>query len=322
MTVAHLVCALALAGCHARRPSAIAVIPRTEGTVFWEAAHVGAEVAAHRTGASVYWIAPTREDDVEGQIALVERVAASRYQGLVLAPDEALPLINPVRNAVSRGVPTVIIGSRLPLPPGDRLSYIVNDDQQGGRIAAERTAALLHGRGSVAVLGITPDITGVMIRERAFEERLAAIAPGIRIVEKRTGVFNVPHEQQVAEEALRSHPDIGVMVALMSTTLDGVLAALESSPQSRPVQAIGFDYSGLPPFAQHPSLDSIVQEDTRSIGENAIELIQRLRRGEAVPSITQIAPVVITSSNANSAEVRRMLAQDWTLGQWTWSSIR
>ena len=34
-----------------------------------------------------------REDDVEAQIELVDRVVSSGYQGLVLAPDQALSLL-------------------------------------------------------------------------------------------------------------------------------------------------------------------------------------------------------------------------------------
>src|SRR5579875_2416526 len=175
-------------GCPLRRqPPTIAVIPRTEGTLLWESAHVGAEFAAHHTGASIYWIAPTREDDVEGQIALVERMTSGRYQGLVLAPDQALSLISPVRRVLAQGIPTVIIGSPLPLPAGGKLSYILNDDEEAGRLAAQRIGTVLHGRGTVAVLGMTPDVTGIMVRERSFERALAAAFPEVRVVEKHLG---------------------------------------------------------------------------------------------------------------------------------------
>src|SRR5215831_13815113 len=100
-----------LSGCHRSAPTKIAVIPRTTGAMMWEPEHGGVLAAALRSGAQVYWNAPTREDDIQGQIALVERVADGGYQGLVLAPDHALALITPVRRAISRGVSTVIIGS-------------------------------------------------------------------------------------------------------------------------------------------------------------------------------------------------------------------
>jgi ribose transport system substrate-binding protein len=306
-------------GCASRQPR-IAVIPRTEGTLLWESEHVGAEYAAHRTGASIYWIAPTREDDVEGQIALVERMAGGRFQGMVLAPDQALSLISPVRRVLARGIPTVIIGSPLPLPPGANLSYILNDDEAAGRLAAERIGTLLHGRGTVAVLGMTPEVTGIMMRERSFEQTLADRFPQISVVEKHFGLLNVPHEQQLAEETLRAHPDLSGVLALTSSSLDGTLSALDSVQHSGAVHVVGFDYAGMPPpFDRYRGLDCVIQEDTRSMGERAIDLIQARRSGASVPDVIRIPPTVITAANLNSAPVRRMLAQDWTLGRWNWS---
>ena len=118
--------ALYCLGCHSTAPVTIAVIPRTSGTGLWEPEHGGAEVAAVHANAHIYWNAPTREDDVEGQIAIVNQVINKGYQGLVLAPDQALALIAPVRRALARGIPTVILGSPLPLPAGENLSYILS----------------------------------------------------------------------------------------------------------------------------------------------------------------------------------------------------
>lgn len=320
-----LACAFALwpAACGSHPQIRIAVIPQTEGTNLWEAEHTGTEQAADPAGIFIYWNAPTREDDVEAQIALVDRVVDKNYQGLVLAPDQALSLIMPVRRALAHGIPTVIIGSPLSIPAGGNLSYILNDDEEGGRLAAERAAALLHGHGTVAILGINPDITGIMIRARTFEQFAAQNYPGIRIVEKRVGSFNAPHEQQMAEETLRANPDLDLIVALMSTTVDGALSALETTEKNHQVRVIGFDLGGYPLYnGRQRNLDSVVQEDTRSMGQQAIELIRARLLGQPVPATVHLHPKLITRDNMNSPDVRLMLSQDWTLGRWRWSSLQ
>ena len=290
--------------------------------MIWESAHVGVEMGADRTGASIYWNAPAREDDAEAQIALVDRVADGNYQGLVLAPDQALSLISPVRRVLARNIPTVIISSPLPIPAGGNLSYILNDDHAGGELAAKRVAELLQGQGSVAVLGINPDVTGTMIRERAFEEYLAEHDPEIHVVEKRMGSFNFPHELQAAEDTLRRHPDLDVIVALMATSVDGTLSALQTSTGAHRTRVIGFDVGGIPSFEHNPELDCIIQEDAHDMGEKAIEVIQARRRGQPAPAIIRIPPRVITQDNLNSEDIRDMLAQDWTLGHTHWSIIQ
>jgi ribose transport system substrate-binding protein len=281
----------------------------------WDPAHAGAEDAADPAGIFVYWNAPTREDDVEAQITLVDRVVNGNYQGLVLAPNQALSLITPVRRALAHGIPTVIIGSPLPMTAGGNLIYILNDDEMGGQIAAQRVAALLNGHGTVALLGINPDISGIMIRSRAFEEFLAQNDPEIRIVEKRMGTFNVAHEQQVAEDTLRANPNLDVVVALMWPTIDGTLSALETTGRGHSVKIIGFDPFAPPPFQQKPSLDSVIREDTRSMGREAIELIHAKLQGQAVPALVHLRPTLITRDNIDAPNVRFML----TSINWRWS---
>jgi ribose transport system substrate-binding protein len=312
--------ALCASGCRTTSQARIAFIAQTDGTMNWEAAHVGAEIAANDTGTIIYWNAPTREDDVEAQIALVDRVVEGGYRGLVLAPDQSLALISPVRRALAQGIPTVIIGSPLPISAGGDLSYILNDDREGGEMAAKRVGELLRGHGSVAILGIDPDVTGTLIRARSFEQFLAANYAGIHIVDRRMGSYNFPHEQQVAEDALRAHPDLDVIVDLMSPSVDGTLSALNAAPERRTIRVIGYDLTGSPIFERSPNLDCVIQANTLAMGRQAIELIRARLSGKTAPSVIKLPPKLITRANVNSDEVRGMLSQDWTLGRRQWSS--
>jgi ribose transport system substrate-binding protein len=310
-------------GCNRRPTETIAVIPQTEGSLRWEAAHVGAEEAVQNKPAFIYWNAPMREDDVEAQIAVVDRVASGNYQGLVLAPDQALALMTPVRRAVARGMPTVVIGSPLGMPPEGNLSYILNDNELGGRMAAQRAGEILHGSGTIAILGIDPDLIGIMDRTRVFESVLAQQYPRILVVEKRLGSLNVPHEQQVAEETINSHPNLDMIIAMTGPSLGGTLAVVNSVASARRIRMIGFDVDGWPPpFRDNPGLDCIIQEDTRTMGRDAVSLILRRLAGQQVEAQKLISPVMITRDNVGSASMQRMSSQDWTLGRIRWSRIQ
>ena len=298
-------------GCRSTSPPTIAFIPRTSGTTLWEAAHAGAEVAARSTQVKVYWNAPTREDDVQGQIAIVERVIDRKYQGIVLAPDQALALITPVRRALMKGIPTVIIGSPLPIPPSGKLSYILNDEEEGGQLAASRIAELLHGSGSIAVLGINPDIAGIMTRVRSLESSLARDYPKIVIVEKHMGSFNVPQDQQVAEEALRRNPDLNGIVALTGASTRAACTALSRSHSNRHVDLVGFDAPDAVSLLKEACLDSLIIENSREMGLQAINTIAAQLRGRSVKAEVKLKPVLVTRDNLNSPEVRQMISMEW-----------
>jgi len=300
----------AVIGCSSNNLGKVAVIPRTSGTMLWEPEHGGAEAAGRKANLWVYWNAPTREDDTAAQIALVERITHGNYQGLVLAPDQALALMTPVRRAVASGLYTVIVGSPLSIPASDRLSYILNDDEEGGRIAARRVALLLHGKGSVAIIGINPNISGIMIRARSFESFLAEHYPEIHIVEKRMGSFNVPHEQQVAEEILRTNENLDVIVALMWPSVRGAISTIEDESGKRSTKVIGFDPDALPFEAN--SLDSVIVQNTREMGYQAVGLIAARLRGQPMPPLVKLEPVLVTRENVNSEQVGNLTSMDWS----------
>jgi ribose transport system substrate-binding protein len=299
--------------CSCRDPSlpTVAFIPRTTGTTLWEPAHAGAEVAARSTQMKIYWNAPTREDDVQGQIALVERVIDRKYQGIVLAPDQALALMTPVRRALSKGIPTVIIGSPLPIPPGGKLSYILNDEEEAGQLAASRIAQLLHEKGSISVLGINPDIVGIMTRARSLETSLERDYPHIRIVEKHMGSFNVPQDQQVAEETLRVNPDLNGIVAFTSASTRATISALAHRPSDHPVKLVGFDDPDTLSLLPDPVLDSVIIQNSREMGLEAIKTIAAQLHGQPVGAQVKLSPVLVTRENLNSPAVRQMISMEW-----------
>jgi ribose transport system substrate-binding protein len=306
-------CLFACGGCRKQTSYRIAVIPRTTGRIPWESLHTGVAAAAYSFGIDIYWNATTRQDDVSGQVALIDRlVAQGSYQGIVIAPNQSLALITPVRRAVAKGIPIVIVGSPLLTSPGGKLFYVLNDDQEGGRIAARRIATLLHGKGSVAILGINPDIAGTLLRARAFEELLARMYPDIHVVDKRIGSFNEPHEQQVAEETLKANPHLDAVIALSASTTLGVLSTIGSNPEYGAVKVIGFDPD--PVDLSSANLDSLVLEDMPQMGIRAIDFLHDEREGKSVPSQIEVEPMLVTRENVNSTQVRQWASTDFRPG--------
>ena len=313
--VASVTAALVLncgVGCRPVAPPSIAVIPRTSGTILWEPENVGAQIAAKELGERIYWNASTREDDIDGQIALVDRMRLGPYRGLVLAPDHSQALITPVRRALASGLPIVIVGSPLPIPAGDNLAYVLNDEEAGGRLAAQRALALMHGGGEVALIGIDPDIAGIMVRAQSFEQYLTQHDPQVHIVVRRMGTFNFGHEQESAEEVLRSNPELNVIVALTSPATRGALSTIQIREHSHAVKVIGFDPESLP--FENPNLDSVIVEDTRGMGEQAVRLIHARLHGQPFPARVEFKPTLVTRENLGTPEIQRMLYARWRPG--------
>ena len=278
--------------------------------MLWEAEHAGAEMAARHDGLTVYWNAPTREDDVERQITLIQRAIAGGARGLVLAPDQSLALMVPVRNVVASGIPTVVISSPLSIPPGGKLSYILNDEQATGRLAADRIGHILSGHGTVAVLGVDPDISGILERAQAFESDLGSTYPSIRIVEERAAGFNIAEAQDIAEDVLARNPGLDAFLALNSATTRGAYLALQHRGLLKKVKLVACEQELVPPLVTG-EIDSIVVENTYEMGRLAVERIAAQLHGKSGPPLVKLSPMLVTSNNLYSPEVARMLSMDW-----------
>ncbi|HVU00036.1 MAG TPA: substrate-binding domain-containing protein [Acidobacteriaceae bacterium] len=290
----------------------IAFIAQTTGNELWEAAHAGARKAALRDGFRIYWNAPTRSDDVERQIELIESAIRREDVGLVVAPTQYLALISPLRLAIARHIPVVVAGSSVPIPAGNGLVFVLNDDQVMGRMAARRVGMLLHGSGNVALLGNDPNSTGNWIRSRAFEETLVSEFPAVSIRERDSSSPTFEEAAENAEKILLRNSQLAAIVSLTSTDSEGALTALRLLHRTKDVYLIGCDQElDLMEGIREGQMDSVIAENSFMIGQRAEEAIAALRHRRSVQATVLIPPLLITRDNIDRPDIQQILSTDW-----------
>jgi len=309
-------CWLAVRGSFANSPSqTIAFIARTTGNELWEAAHAGARRAASRDGFRIYWNAPTRDDDAERQIDLVQSAIHRKDAGLVVAPIQYLSLISPLREAMARHIPVAVVGSSVPIPAGNGLVLVLNDDVVMGRMAARSVGALLHGSGKIALLGINPNLTGNWIRFNSFEFTLGSEFPGISIIERKASSSTVEEAAVDAEQILLGDSHLDAIVSLTSSDSEGALTALRLLHRAGDVHVVGCDQElDLMEGIREGQVDSIIAENTYVIGQRAEEAIAALHHGQTVEGTVLIPPILITRDNIDRPEIQQILSIDWRSG--------
>lgn len=306
---ALLVLLSVLLGCE-HQPPTIALIPE-EPDDLWEPAHIAATNAARGSGFDLYWNGPTRRHDVQRQILILDHAIQKGVQGILIAPAEPLALMTPVQRAVSKGLPTVILGSPLPLPATGTLSYVLNDEDEEGKLAARRLGERLHGRGSVAVLGVHPGSASLFLRLRAFENALAVEFPGVTITSARMGSADEAEAEQTARELLNSEPNIDAIFALSAVATLGAFRALRDEQNSK-VLLVGCDQQyDLLYYLSLGKIDSIVAENTYEMGELGMKIVIARKRGENPSQVMKVKPVLITLENMSAPEFVPILIHDW-----------
>jgi ribose transport system substrate-binding protein len=291
-------------------PATIAVIPRTCGTWLWEAEHTGVQRTAEGYGLYVYWNAPMREDDVQGQIDILTRAMGRRVKGIIVSPVEALPLRTPIHDALDKGIPVVVVGTDLGLAPNKHLSYVLNDERAGSQMAARRISALLHGQGSVAILGIGKQLTSTADRARYLETTLADESPRIHVVFRSLALPTVSQEQQGAEKLLLDGPHVDAVIALTEASTRGAFYALTEFKQTLAKPLVGFDQNILAPI-RTGEIDSVVIQNTYQMGREATKLMAEEIHGGATRQFVIVQPELVTRENIDSDAVKETLDLAW-----------
>jgi ribose transport system substrate-binding protein len=306
-------CTLIVCGCRQQKPT-VGVIPRTTGTLLWEPMHMGVAEIARVNGLHIYWNAPDDEGDTEKQLNLISRSLNSQFRGFILAPDETLAARSLVLQAIKGRRPVVIVDDELGPPPGQFLSYVSNDEVAGARLAAERIAKILGGSGSIAVIGISPRLESGILREESFEKALSSIAPNVRIQLRRYGDSVVTHQQRIAEEILSGPRRVDAVVALTATSTLGVYFAKLAAASPSTVPVVGFDQGLLLPI-QSGEIDSVVVQNTRKIGQIAMQNVSAALRGEKVNGVTLVSPMLLTRENIDDPDIK----SQWEFTRYRWS---
>lgn len=298
-----------------KEPPIVAVIPRTTATLLWEPLHLGAAETARDNGLHVYWNAPADEGDPDKQLSLLASCSKRGFRGVIFAPDETFAARSAVLQLVSNQIPVVIVDDDLGPPAGQYLSYVSTDENLGADMAASRVAEILHGRGSIAITGISPRLESGISREASFEKALALRAPNIKIVVRRFGDALVTHQQQLAQDILDSEEPVSAIVALSGTATRGAFfAKLAENPHST-IPVIGFDQDLLMPILSG-DVDSIIVQDTRTIGHVAMRNLVAQMKGKSVPGNTKVPPLLLTRQTFTSRKIQSL----WEFSKYRWSS--
>jgi ribose transport system substrate-binding protein len=297
-----------LPSCHANLAE-IAVIPTTAPALrrqFNEREHEGAADAARGLGLRIRWNEPGRENDVESQIASVDRAVSEHYKKLVLAADEPRALMVPIQRALAAGMRVVVLGAALQLPPQRNLSYIINDDEEIGRLAAMRIGEVLHGGGEVAVVDVDPYSLNSLAILSSFVSTIEQRCPKISVVDRRAATSSELDSELVVNQVLLSHPHIGAIFALDSRGTIAAYYALRSRSLSNRIKIVGVEQtSELASAIRLHQVDSIIAEDGYQMGYQAVEAVAHSEAKS--PGVLKLAPMLITADNVDSIAAKSFL---------------
>jgi ABC-type sugar transport system substrate-binding protein len=132
------------------KPYKIAVVVKNFTNPFWLTHQKAAEQAGKDFGLDITVLAPTKPDNVEEQIRILEDLISKKVDAVVVAPANTQAIAAGVRKLNAAKIPVVYDNTRG--SGGDFVAYIGADNILVGRTMAEEMAKRLGGKGKLLVL--------------------------------------------------------------------------------------------------------------------------------------------------------------------------
>ena len=280
---------------------------------FWKSVHAGALTAARELGVEIVWKGPLKEDDRNEQVQIVETLAGSGVDALVLSPLDDRALVRPVAEARRAGIPTVVFNSAL--QSEEHAAFVSTDNVLGGALAARAVGRLTGGRGRLIMVRVKAGVEGTAKREEGFLAALRAESPGIEVVsENQYGGTSTETAYQTMENLLARFGAVDAVFTPNESTTFGCLRALQDHGLAGRIVHVGFDASEkLVEALSRGEISGLVLQDPFAMGERSLRTAVAILRGEPYEKNVATAVVLADRANMDDPDVRRLIRPDLSI---------
>lgn len=282
-----------------RERPVIAVFTKNRTNPAYAAARIGAERAAERHGAQVAHYVPEKPDDIDEQIALVDRAIAERRDAVVFVPVHDTAMDGSIAKLNAARIPVVNFLNRL--VKGDCVAFVGSDDYRLGRELAEYLFRHIGGRGDLVIIeGVAGAVTS-QERTRGFRDALNRW-PDVRVVASRAGNYQREPVLSLMRELLPALPRIDAVLAANDLMALAAIEMLEAAGRPAPVVGVNALPDAIAAIKVGRMLAS-ADFDAMRIACIATEAALRHLRGERVPREILLPVQIVDTSNCAAWDV-------------------
>lgn len=250
MTAALLALSLfVFSACQQRGPDderpRIALVMKSLANEFFKTMEDGAE-AFHEANTDQFALITNgtqSEEDVVGQVNLVEQMMAQSVDAIVIAPADSQALIGVLDRAQKQGITVVNIDNKLDAAVLDerglRIPFVGPNNRKGSRIAADYLAKQLQPGDEVAILEGIPSAYNARERKQGFLDGMQEA--GMEIVATQSANWEMAQANQVASSIINEHPNLKALLCANDSMALGAVAALRDAGKLGDIYVVGFD---------------------------------------------------------------------------------
>ena len=282
----------------------IALVVKSLGNSFFDAAHRGAQEAAEEIGGiEIIYTGPTAAT-AEGQIEIVNSLINQQVDAIAISANDPDALVPALRRAMDRGI-TVLSWDSGVAAEGRQMNLNPSDTGLIGETIIKLAADYLPDGGDVAILSASSTATNQNAWIEAAREVLPEKFPNINLVAVVYGDDDSVKSTNEARGLIASHPDLDAIIA---PTTVGVVAAAQVVTDMDLIGQINVTGLALPSefkqFIDNGASQAVALWNPIDLGYSATYIAHALATGAATAepgatiSIGKVGEITLDENNS------------------------
>jgi len=237
------------------------------------------------------------KEDMAKQLDQVENFIVQKKDAIIIVPVDTSATAPMTKNIVGKNIKAVYV-NRNPGNLPDGAYYVGSEEIVAGRLQMEFLGEKLKGKGNVAILMGKLDNEGALKRTAGNEEVQKNKYPGIKILDKQTGLWQRNEGLAKTEDWLnRFGKDLNAILCNNDDMALGAIQALKDKKRTD-IVVVGVDATpdALTSVGKG-ELAATVFQDAAGQGGGGVEVAMKAAKGEKVQKETWIPFKLVTPEN-------------------------
>lgn len=286
----------------------IAIITKGSDSNFWNDMKNGAMSAANEYNVNITFEGPENEEDYKTQNKMIENAISSNVGVIILSAIDFEKNAAATQKAIDNGIKVITVDSDVDVN-GKEL-FIGTDNIEAGKKAAKQVVDLCKEQKSIniGIVNYGANTENGKERLKGFSNYIDEI-DNAKIVDTVNIESNKESATAGAEELLKNHEQINVLIGFNEWSTLGVAYAIKELNLNDKVFGIGFDSNvNCVNMLESGEIDTLIVQNPFSMGYTSVSKASEILSGKKPQTNTiETDTYVVTRKNMFSPDIQKTL---------------
>ena len=271
---------------------------------FWKALILGTRMAAQEYNAVIEIKAPSEENDVERQNALLKEAIEENPDAILISPSSFTESNKLLDEAKEKGIKISFIDSYTEEPVQD-LTVATNNLEAGEKLG-KFAASLLGPDDQIAIVAHVKGVSTAVEREEGFRKGLGDLADNIVDVVYCDSQYE--KSRKLTLELMEKYPNLKMVAGMNEYSSVGAARAVKSAGAKDRINVVGIDRSQeAVQLMENGVFKGLVVQKAFKMGYMGVKETVLMLRGKSYEKNVNSGCELVTPENMYNSEIEKLL---------------